>query len=152
MRMRRGPFQSPGVGGFVAQFRRIGTARLSLGGLFLIAFCLGGITPSRARAQDQRADTTIDEARLTAYVKAFTAIAVARDSAHVALALPKNKKDEVQRDLREKLHQEIDQILKAQGMTAEQYARITYVIATDEQRRKSFEEILARLSAKPDAR
>ena len=125
---------------------------MSLGGLFLIAFCLGGITPSRARAQDQRADSTIDEARLTAYVKAFTAIAVVRDSAHAALALPKNKKDEVQRDLREKLHQEIDQILKAQGMTAEQYARITYAIATDEQRRKSFEEILARLSAKPDAR
>lgn len=125
---------------------------MSLGGLLLIAFCLGGITPCRAWAQDQRADTTIDEARLTAYVKAFTAIAVARDSAQAALALPRNKKDEAQRDLREKLHQEIDQILKAQGMTAEQYARITYVIATDEHRRKSFEEILARLSAKPDAR
>ncbi|MGH7694573.1 MAG: hypothetical protein ACRENH_06315 [Gemmatimonadaceae bacterium] len=130
----------------------IGAARVSLGGLFLIAFCLSGITPSRAHAQDQKADTTIDEARLTAYAKAFAAIALARDSAHAAFALPRNKTNEVQRDLREKLHKEIDQILKAQGITAEQYAHITYVIATDENRRKSFEEILARLTAKPDAR
>jgi hypothetical protein len=150
--MRRASLQSSAVVVFAALFRRIGTARLSLGGLFLAASCLGGITPTRALGQDQKADTTIDKARLTAYAKAFTAIAVARDSAHAALALPKNKKDEVQRDLRDKLHQEIDQILKAQGMTAEQYARITYVIATDEQRRKDFEEILARVSPKPDAR
>jgi hypothetical protein len=152
MRMRRAPFQSVAVVVFAALFRRVGTARVSLGGLFLIAFCLGGITPSRARAQDQKADTTIDEARLTAYAKAFAAIALARDSAHAAFALPRNKTNEVQRDLREKLHKEIDQILKAQGITAEQYAHITYVIATDENRRKSFEEILARLTAKPDAR
>lgn len=125
---------------------------MSLGSLLLVALCLGGITPSSARAQEQKGDTTIDEARLVAYTKAFAAIAVARDSAHAALALPRNKTNELQRDLREKLHKEIEQILKAQGMTAEQYAHITYVIATDENRRKTFEEILARLRAKPDSR
>jgi hypothetical protein len=126
--------------------------RVSLGGLFLIAFCFGAITPRATQAQDQRADTTINEARLTAYARAFAAIALVRDSAHVALALPRNKTDEIQRELRDKLHKDIDQILKAQGITAEQYAQITYVIATDDTRRKSFEGILAKLTAKPDAR
>ncbi len=149
--MRRAAFQSAAVVVVVALFR-VGTVRVSLGSLLLVALCLGGITPSSARAQEQKGDTTIDEARLVAYTKAFAAIAVARDSAHAALALPRNKTNELQRDLREKLHKEIEQILKAQGMTAEQYAHITYVIATDENRRKTFEEILARLRAKPDSR
>ena len=126
--------------------------RVSLGGLFLIVFCFGAVTPRGASAQDQKADTVLNEARLTAYAKAFAAIAVVRDSAHAALALPRNKTDEIQRDLRDKLHKDIDQILKTQGITAEQYAQITYVIATDDSRRKSFEEILAKLTAKPDAR
>lgn len=126
--------------------------QVSLGGLFLIALCLGSVTPGSIRAQDQKADTTIDEARLTTYAKAFVAIAVVRDSAYAALAMPRNKTNELQRELRDKLHKEIGQILKAQGITAEQYAHITYVIATDENRRKTFEEMLARLTAKPAAR
>lgn len=125
---------------------------VSLGGLFLVAFCCGAITPGRSLAQDQKADSTVDAATLTAYAKAYAAIALVRDSAHAAFALPKNKTDELQRELRDKLHQNIDQILKAQGITAEQYARITYVISTDDNRRKHFEEILARLGAKPDIR
>lgn len=124
--------------------------RVSLGSLFFLSFCLAAITPNTGWAQEQRTDSnTVDEARLTAYAKAFIAIALVRDSAHAAFALPRNKKDEVQKDLRDKLHKEIDQILKAQAMTAEQYSHVTYVIATDAERRKAFEEILARLTAKP---
>ncbi len=122
----------------------------SLAGLVFMVLSLGTVTPAAAQVQTQRPDTSaIDDDRLTAYAKAFAAIAVARDQAHAGLALPKSKTDATQKELREKLHKQIEQILREQGLSQEQYTRITYVISTDAEQRKRFEEILARLTAKP---
>ena len=126
---------------------------VSLAGLILVALSLGTVTPTFATAQVPRVDTmAVDEARLSTYAKAFAAIGLARDQAHAELALPKNKTIEAQSELRQKLHTRIEQILREQSLTAEEYARITQVISTDAERRKSFEVILARLTPKPDAR
>lgn len=94
----------------------------------------------------------IDEARLSAYAKAFTAIGVARDQAHAEMALPKNKTIEEQTALREALHTRIEKVLRDNGLTKEQYRHLTYVLSTDAERRKAFEEIVARLTPKPQDR
>lgn len=126
---------------------------LSLAGLVLVALSLGTVTSTSAVAQQQRVDTmAIDDARLTAYTKAFAAIGLARDQAHADLALPKNKTIEVQKELRDTLHSRIEQILRENGLTQEQYARITHAISTEAHRRKAFDDILARLTPKPPDR
>lgn len=126
---------------------------VSLAGLVLVALSLETITPRSMAAQEQRVDTlAIDEARLVAYAKAFVAIGLARDQAHADMALPKNKTLEEQKVLRDTLHARIGKILSENGLTEEQYARITHAISTEGHRRKAFEEIVARLTPKPQDR
>ena len=126
---------------------------VSLGGLVLVALSLGTITPSAVSAQEQRVDTlVIDEARLSAFAKAFTAIGLARDKAHAEMALPQNKTIEEQSELRDALATRIDKILRDHGLTKEQYTHLTYVVSTDPERRKAFDELVARLTPKPQDR
>lgn len=126
---------------------------VSLGGLVLVALSLGTITPSAVAAQEQRVDTlVIDEARLSAFAKAFAAIGLARDQAHAEMALPKNKTIEEQSELRDALATRIEKILRDNGLTREQYTHLTYVISTDPERRKTFDELVARLTPKPKDR
>lgn len=126
---------------------------VSLAGLILVALGLGTITPRSMAAQEQRIDTlAIDEARLSAYAKAFTAIGLARDQAHAEMALAKNKTIEEQNALREALHTRIEKILRDNGLTKDQYRHLTYVLSTDAERRKAFEDIVARLTPKPQTR
>ena len=117
---------------------------------------LGTVTPVAAQsgstAGSQLPDSTLSQAQLTAYATAFAAITAVREKTHAEMALPRNKTDETQRDLREKLHKQVDQILKEQNLTQAQFAKITYVISSDAAQRKTFEAILARIAPKPDTR
>jgi hypothetical protein len=126
--------------------------RVSLGVLSYVLLSLGSVTSAAAQAGSLQPDSTLSEAQLTAYAKAFAAITVVRDQIHAELALPRNKTDETQRELREKLQKQVDQILKEQSLTQAQFVRITYVISSDTTQRRNFEAILARVAAKPDAR
>lgn len=126
--------------------------RVSLGVLVVAILGLSPITTAAAQSTAQRADTSLGEAQLAAYVKAYAAIASERDKAHVELALPRNKTDEIQRELREKLQKQIDQILKANDLTHERFERITYILSVDAELRRNFEQSLARLTPKPDDR
>ncbi len=126
--------------------------RVSLGVLVVAILSLVGITPAAAQSTAQQADTAIGEAQIAAYAKAYAAIASERDKAHAELALPRNKTDEIQRELRDKLKTQIEQILKANDLTQERFERITYVLSIDAERRRSFEQLLARLTPKPEGR
>jgi len=126
--------------------------RVSLGVLTAVLLSLGGVTSAAAQATEQKPDSVLSEAQLIAFAKAYVAIGVARDQMHAELALPRNKTNELQRELREKLQKQVEQILKEQNLTQEQFARITYAISTDPAQRKSFDAMLARLGTKPDAR
>jgi hypothetical protein len=120
--------------------------------LAALLLSLGTVTSAAAQSGSPPQDSVIGEAQMLAYAKSFSAIAAARDSAHAELALPRNKTDQLQRELREKLLKQVNQILQQQGLTSEQYARITYVISRDATQRKHFEEVLARLVPRPTAR
>jgi hypothetical protein len=109
---------------------------------------LGSVTSVAAQA-NASPDTAITEAQLAAYAKAHAAIAAARDSAHAHFALSRNKTDELQRELRDGLKKQIEQIVQAQGLTPDAYTRITFVISRDEGLRKRFEELLAAAAPKP---
>ena len=117
-----------------------------------LVVALGTVTPVTVQGQEARPDSVIDDARLTAYAKAFAAIANVRDDVSKELALPRNKTTEVQQELREKLRTQIEKILREQNLTQEEYARITHLISTDTARSKAFEEILARVAPKAPPR
>lgn len=115
----------------------------ALVGLFAL---LGTVTPAPLNGQETRADTAgIDEARLTAYAKAFIAISAARDSVGTELVSPKNKKTEVQLELREKLRRQIARVLREHNLTQDEYNRTTYAVSSDARQRQAFDDIMARL-------
>jgi hypothetical protein len=122
-----------------------------LTGLALAVFGFGRASVVAAQAA-VTADSAVTEAQLAAYAKAYVAIGSARDSAHAHMALSRNKTNENQRALRDTLKAQIEQILRDQGLTMEQYTRITFVISRDETRRKRFQELLAAAAPKPDPR
>jgi hypothetical protein len=123
--------------------------RVSLGVLVAAIVSFADITPAAAQSAAQQADTAIGETQIAAYAKAYAAIASERDKAHAEFALPRNKTDQIQRDLRERLQKQIEQILKANELTQERFERITYVLSIDGERRRIFEQSLARLTPKP---
>jgi hypothetical protein len=113
-------------------------------GPVLIALVVTVATPAVCPAQE-RSTVQIGQEQLTTYAKAYLAIGQVRDQVQAELAQSKNKTPEAQQQLREKLRQQIGQILADNKMTEEQYRRITYVISIDPDQRKAFEEILAQL-------
>ena len=86
---------------------------------------------------------------IAALVKVQVAIAMARDSAQAQLAKVANKKPEVQQQLRDKLHTEIEEILHHSGMTDEEFQRKTYVVSSDPAARKTFDSVLVAVTGQP---
>ena len=102
--------------------------------------------PVAAWGQDA-AQQEISAKQLAAYTRAFAGIGQARDEAQAKLAASPNKTIEAQQELRETLKLKSAEIIKAAGLTTEQYTRITWLISIDEELRASFEQELARITA-----
>ena len=100
-------------------------------------------SPGGLRGQQPEVPVIGDE-RLTAFVTAHAQISEARNRFHAERASTHNA--EGVKQVRERLNEQILQILRAHEMTREEYQRITYVISTDAERRETFEEILAELT------
>jgi hypothetical protein len=107
--------------------------------------------PATLRGQQPttpQATPPVSEEQLTTYAKAFTAISQLLEQIQPELAQSRNKTAEAQKQLRDNLRAGTAKILKDNSLTDEQYARITYLISTDPERRKAFEEILAKIAPK----
>jgi len=116
----------------------------------LLSFLIAGTAlsvPARIAAQDP-AGQPISVETLTAYARAYLAVAAVRDSVQVQLAAPKNKTAEAQAELRDRLRARVTGIIGEHGMTEDEYRRITYRISTDLEQRKAFESIIATLTRK----
>jgi hypothetical protein len=86
---------------------------------------------------------------LTAYAKVQLAIVAAHDSVGVQMSLAGNKKAEVQEQLKEKVRTQVADILKAAGMSEHDYQAKTFVVSTDPETRRQFDEIVAKLTGAP---
>lgn len=105
--------------------------------------------PTLAQAQgDRRAPPPpVDQGQLTAYAKAFVAIAQARAESQAELAKPANKTSEAQQELRENLRSAVTRIIRAHGLSEARYSQITFAVSSDTALRGNFEGELARLAA-----
>lgn len=102
--------------------------------LFLLLLLL----PAVASAQQP----AVSAEQLKAYAKAVTEIGKLRDRYEAEFAEPRNKKIEAQKELHEKLRQEVAKVLQANSLTEQQYNRITYVVSTDAEQRKAFDLLM----------
>lgn len=119
--------------------------RRSLLQLALMTLVLAFVATPGLEAQQEV--TQIAQEKMAAYAKAFVAIGSTRDAIQAELAAVANKTPEAQVELREKLRQETTRIIQENGMTEEEYKRITYVVSYDDAQRKSFEDAVAKLNA-----
>ncbi|MGQ0767557.1 MAG: hypothetical protein ACT4OZ_18075 [Gemmatimonadota bacterium] len=84
------------------------------------------------------------------YARLFVAISQLRDRAQARLAEPRNKTDEAQTEIRKSLREGIDSVFRASKVEPAEYDRFVREIATDPERRRTFDVALARLSGRPD--
>lgn len=100
--------------------------------------------PAAAQAQSKLSP---DEVRSFAAVHA--AILVVQDSVDRELSMQKNKKDETQQELRDKMRTQIAAILKKNSLSDSAYQRRRFLISTDGASRKMFDSTLAVLTGAP---
>ena len=107
---------------------------------------LGAQTPDHAHAA---APAKLGKDEVTAYAKVQLAIMAAHDSIGVLMAQPGNKKAQAQDELQDKVRTQIADILKRAGMTEHDYEVKTFIVSTDPESRKFFDEAVAKLTGAP---
>jgi hypothetical protein len=108
-----------------------------------------GLGAQAQEHQHQAAAAKLTKDDLTALAKVQLAITAAHDSIGVQMALPGNKKAQVQDELQEKVRTQVADILKRAGMTDHDYQSKTFLVSTDQETRKQFDEIIAQLTGAP---
>ncbi len=85
---------------------------------------------------------------MTVFVRTHVALQALRDRIQAEMAEPRNKKDEEQQALRDKLRTERARILKEHAMTEAQFARMTRWVSVDDSARKVFDALVAKAAGK----
>ncbi|MEO7998553.1 MAG: hypothetical protein ABI852_13975, partial [Gemmatimonadaceae bacterium] len=106
------------------------------------------VFPGAVHAQSPApAKLSRDEIKSMAVVQA--AILIVEDSVGRELTAQKNKKDESQAELREKMRTQVGAILKKNSMSDSAFQRRRFMISTDGESRKLFDSTLAVLTGAP---
>jgi hypothetical protein len=112
-----------------------------------LSFAFLALAPHAAAQEPAGPQLTRDE--IAAYAKVELDISKVRDSVHAELAQARNKTPEAQKLLQEKLRARIEEVLHHAGMTDKEYQRRTYLVSTDPERRKVYEELLGQITGQP---
>lgn len=95
------------------------------------------------------ATTTLSKDDIALLAKVQVAIDVAHDSMNLQFAMVGNKKPEAQEALKQKLREQVAEILHHNGMTEDQYKRETFIISTDTVVRRTFDGMVVQLTGAP---
>jgi hypothetical protein len=105
--------------------------------------------PAHVLARQQATPPSMDREVLTTFAKAYVAIAQVRDQIQAELAKTANKTPQAQQELRDRLREQIGHVLHAHQLTEEEFQRRTYLVSTDDEQRRTFDEIIAQLTGQP---
>lgn len=114
---------------------------------FAITAALACALSLPAAAHAQSAKLSPDEIKALAKVQAE--ILVVQDSVDKELSQQKNKKDEQQAELREKMRTQVAAVLKKNQLTDSAFQRRRFMVSTDMESRKTFDVALAQLTGAP---
>lgn len=112
-----------------------------------IALACATLVAAHALVAQQAAQATPTQIATLAKVQA--AIAVVHDSLDAQMAQPRNKKVEIQEQLKAKLRNDVAEILKQNGMTDAEYRRETFVVSSDAKARAVFDSALVAITGVP---
>ncbi len=113
----------------------------------VLAFAV--LTTATLAGAQARPATGITRDEIAALARVEVAISHIRDSLDVQLALPRNKKDEVQTQLRDKMRTDVAAAIKSAGMTDADYRRKTFIISTDNTARHIFDSVVVAVTGAP---
>lgn len=99
-------------------------------------------------AQQARPDSALTARALEVFARTHVAVAALRDRYQAQFAEPRNKKPEAQLEIREKMQAELKEVLKANGMAEDEFARLTRLVAADSGVRRAFEQAVAQVDTK----
>lgn len=86
----------------------------------------------------------VPQEKLAKYATAFVEIGNVRDQYHAQFARTANKTGELQAELRKKLKEEVHKILETQGLTADEYEQITWVVSVDPKQMETFHQLIGK--------
>ena len=86
---------------------------------------------------------------IAAFARIHVAVGRARDSVQLQLAEPRNNTTGAQQQLRDQLRSKIDDILRHNGVTGQEFRRKTYVVSTDAAARRTFDSVVAQVTGVP---
>ena len=124
------------------------TSWVRIGGLGLVV-ALAVSRPVAAQTPQGTPALTMSHDQIMAFAKLQVAVSKARDSIQSEIAMPGNAKPEAQQALHEKLHTQIESILRQAGTTDQEFERNTFIVSTDTTARKMFDETIAQLTGVP---
>jgi hypothetical protein len=118
-------------------------------GLLVFGVGLGALaTPAPVAAQEPATPMAIPADKIEAFARAHVAIDQVRERANAEFADPRNKKVEVQEKLRDKLREDVRQVLKQHNLTEAEYDRFTMAVSADTAQRRAFDALVAQLTSK----
>ena len=124
--------------------RRASFARFIVPGIFVAL--IAATVP--ATAQNPAASQATKD-QILAYARVELAITKVRDAIQAELAQTRNKTPEAQKQLQEKQRTQIEEVLHHSGMSEAEYQRQTFLISTDPELRKAFDDAIAQLTGAP---
>ena len=120
-------------------------------GLLALGLGLGALATPVSAASQEAAATVIPADKLEAFARAHIAIDQVREHANAEFADPRNKKNEVQENLRDKLHEDVRKVLKEHNLTEAEFDRFTMAVSADTAQRRAFDALVSQLSSKKPA-
>ena len=114
-----------------------------------VALCATFTVGAQAPAPQAAAAPLLARDDIAALARIHVAVGAVHDSIDVQLAMARNKKPEIQLQLRDKLRTQIADVLHHGGITDAEYRRRTYVISSDPASRKVFDSVVVVLIGAP---
>ena len=123
-----------------ASMRRITLQSLPVLALSFLAL----MAPAGASAQQQ---PQVTDEKLQTYAKTFIEVGRIRDEIQAELAKVANKTAAAQEALRVTLRERIGDAIEANGLTSDEYERITHLVSFDQDTRAKFDEMVVTAAA-----
>lgn len=118
-------------------------------GLLVLGLGFGALAaPSTAASQQAPTAAGIPTDKLEPFARAHIAIDHVRERANAEFADPRNKKNEVQENLRDKLREDVRKVLKEHNLTEAEFDRFTMAVSADTAQRRAFDALVAQLISK----
>jgi hypothetical protein len=115
-----------------------------LGALFLAGILMLSAAPASVSAQEIPAG---DRQRLTAFARIFIDIADVRERGQAELA--RTHDAEAEEIVRHEIDREIEALIASHGLTAAEYAELTFLVSADADYLAAFQELVADLNSRP---